>query len=69
MVGADWHMMPSLVTSGELDFGSLGDADVLHGRVTVGYLLDRVELFTGYDHFDIGGVKIGSLMTGFRFRF
>ena len=68
-LGADLFLTDSVVMSGEVDFGSVGDADLLHARATVGYVIDHVELFAGYDHYDIGGVEINSLMSGIRFRF
>lgn len=56
--------------SGELDFGTMGDADVLHGRITAAVRLqEHAEWFAGYDYLDIGGVEIHGVLAGLRFRF
>jgi hypothetical protein len=68
-VGADLLAGP-LVITGEGDFGTLGDADLIHARVTAGWRQNQsLEWFAGYDHLDIGGVPIRGLVGGLRFRF
>lgn len=68
-VGSDLFAGP-LVFSGEVDLGTLGDADLLHGRVTVAARPgDHLEVFAGYDYLDIGGVEIRGVVGGVRFRF
>lgn len=60
----------SLVLSAEADLGTLGDADLFHGRATVAFRPQpHVEWFAGYDHLDIGGVAIRGAVAGLRFRF
>lgn len=52
------------VLSGELDLGTIGDAEMFHGALKAGLMLDRFELFGGYDYRDIGGVKLKGPMAG-----
>lgn len=68
--GVDATVWEKLKLTGELDYGTLGDADFLHARATVGYAVtENVEWFAGYDHIDISGVDIDGIITGMRFRF
>ena len=62
-LGQNW----SFVTHG--DFGSLGDADFMHGRVTLNRQLGDAEWKVGAEQYDIGGAKIGSVFTGFGVKF
>ena len=68
-LGADLKLTEHFMLSGETDFGTLGNADNFHGRVTVGFTRGPVEWFAGYDHRDIGGVELQGLLAGLRFRF
>jgi len=52
------------VVSGEFDLGTIGDAEMFHAAGKVGLMLDRVELFGGYDYRDIGGVALQGPMAG-----
>ena len=67
--GFDWLMFDILNTSGEIDYGTLGQADYFHGQISAGIQLGFVELFVGYNSYDIGGAKIDGTMTGLRFKF
>ena len=59
-----------LQTSGALDFGTLGDADLFHGSATIGIMqTGHLEWFAGYNHLDVGGVRIRGVVGGMRFRF
>lgn len=60
---APWHL------SGELDVGALGDAEALHAAVRAGVCLDRWELFGGYEHREIGGVRLGGPVFGLQVAF
>ena len=61
---ADWFPADPVVVSGELDLGTIGDAEMFHAAGRVGLMLDRVELFGGYDYRDIGGVALQGPMAG-----
>lgn len=58
-----------ILMTGEVDFGNLGDADLIHSRVTAGFQHGPVEWYAGYDHLDIGGIEIQGVIGGLRFRF
>ncbi|MEM7453712.1 MAG: hypothetical protein AAF456_05080 [Planctomycetota bacterium] len=66
----DWRLSDLTTFTGEVDFGSLADADFLHTRVSLSRAVSgNTELMVGYDYYDIGGTEISSLVTGFTFRF
>ena len=64
--GADWFPADPLVFSTEFDLGTLGDAGLFHGRATVGVVHDHVEIYTGYDYYNIDGVSLGTFIAGLR---
>lgn len=66
---ADFAPVQPLVFSTELDFGTLGDAEMLHGAATVGIVTERLELFGGYDYRRIGQVELQGPMVGLRLWF
>lgn len=63
---ADLAPREPIVLSGQLDLGTLGDAQHLHAAGTVGVMLNRCEVFGGYDYRRIGGVEIQGPMVGVR---
>jgi hypothetical protein len=67
--GFDWQLSPEWVLTGETDFGNLGDSDLFRGELSIGRQIGNAEWATGYRHSDIGGTSLGSVFTGFRFRF
>ena len=68
--GFDWRLASRWIATGEVDYGSIGDADLTHAQFSLGRALSAVTEWTvGYDYRDIGGVTIGSAFTGLRFRF
>ena len=67
--GFDWTMMDFLITTAEVDFGSIGEASLFHGQVTVGMQLGPTELFAGYNKYDLGGVELDGTIFGMRLRF
>ncbi|MEM6329424.1 MAG: hypothetical protein AAF790_04155 [Planctomycetota bacterium] len=64
---ADHALADPLVLSAEIDFGTLGDAQTLHAAAGVGVMLDRCEVFGGYDYRRIGDVELKGPMVGLRF--
>ncbi|WP_425395984.1 hypothetical protein [Aeoliella sp.] len=66
---ADFAPCDPFVFSGELDLGTLGDAEHLHMAGTAGVMLNRCELYGGYDYRRIGDVEIQGPMVGLRFWF
>jgi len=62
----DFTPADPLVFSGELDLGTLGDAQHLHAAGSVGVMLGRAEVYGGYDYRRIGDVEIEGPMVGLR---
>lgn len=68
-LGMDLTPKRPWIISGKIDWGAIGDAKMLHGRVSVGAIWDRVEVFTGYDYRRIGSVPLHGPMAGVRIWF
>lgn len=64
--GADWFPRDPLIVSTEIDWGTLGDAEIFHGRATVGAVFDHVEVYTGYDYYELDGVGLDGIIAGLR---
>ena len=56
------------VTS-DLDWGTLGNAPVFHGRMTVGMQRRELEIYTGYDFQHVGGADFSGPIAGCRLYF
>lgn len=54
------------VVTAELDIGGIGEATMIHGRVTVGAIWDRIEFFAGYDVRTIESVTLQGPLAGLR---
>ena len=67
--GADFHPVKPVVLSSSFDLGRLGGATLFRGRATIGAVFHRVELYTGYDVYSVGGAALHSWITGLRFYF
>ena len=67
--GADFYPVKPWILSTSFDLGRLGDVGLFHGRATVGVIVNRFEVYTGYDYYDIGRVGISSLVGGVRLWF
>jgi len=67
--GGDWMPVRPWVISADIDWGRISHATLLHGRLTTGIQVNRVEVYTGYDHFNVGNVRINSLIGGVRISF
>lgn len=63
---ADYAPCDPFILSGELDLGTLGDAEHLHAAGTVGMMIHRCEFYGGYDYRRIGDVEIQGPMLGLR---
>ena len=62
----DFAPFQPVVLSGEVDLGRLGDAEHLHLAGTAGVMLDRFEVYGGYDYRRIGDVELQGPMIGLR---
>jgi hypothetical protein len=67
--GGDVMPLRPFILSGEIDWGRLGEAGLFHGRGTVGVEYRHVEVYTGYDYFDVGGTQIHGWVAGTRLWF
>ncbi|MGE0760045.1 MAG: hypothetical protein AB7F89_18325 [Pirellulaceae bacterium] len=65
----DWFPSQPWVISAELDWGEVGHAHLLHLRSTIGCQIRGVEVYTGYDHFDLGPSVLNGLVAGLEFWF
>lgn len=63
-IKADFFPVQPLVLSAEVDLGTIGDAEMFHTAGKVGLMMDRFELFGGYDYRTIGGVPLQGAMIG-----
>ena len=63
MLGDPW------VLSTELDLGTLGEASVTHFRTTIGAVWHGVEVYTGYDYYEVGDADTSSMISGVRIWF
>lgn len=61
---ADLFPVKPLVISGEIDLGTIGDAETLHLLGKVGLVFERFEVFGGYDYRTIGSVPLQGAMLG-----
>ena len=65
-IKADYMPSRPWVFSGELDLGTLGDAEMLHASGTVGLMINRCEIYGGYDYRRIGDAELSGPMLGLR---
>ncbi|TWT66328.1 hypothetical protein Pla123a_47220 [Posidoniimonas polymericola] len=68
-IKADFAPWRPVVVSTELDMGTVGHAETLHGAATVGVMTDRLELFGGYDYRRVGEAELQGPMLGLRIWF
>ena len=61
---ADFFPCRRLVLSGEMDLGTIGDAEMFHLAGKAGLMFDRFEVFAGYDYRTIGSVPLEGTMFG-----
>lgn len=59
---------PFVITT-EIDLGTIGDTETIHGAARVGLILDRFELFGGYDYRRIGAFELKGPMAGLQIWF
>ncbi|MCI0685264.1 MAG: hypothetical protein L0Y71_24465 [Gemmataceae bacterium] len=68
-LGGDFFPVRPLILSIDSDFGTLGDAGVAHGRMTLGVIHRGWEIFGGYDALAIGGTTLHGPLIGVRLWF
>ena len=67
--GVDWFPRKPWVVSAELDWGTLGRAELFHFRTTVGAVIHGMEAYTGYEYYDVDRTQINALIGGVRLWF
>ena len=67
--GSDWFPSRPWVLSADIDWGTLGHANLFHARSTVGLQFHGMEIFTGYDYYEVGNTEIRGMIGGLRFWF
>jgi hypothetical protein len=68
-IGGDYFLHENVVWTGAVDVGKIGGASYFHGATTVGLKFECLEIYTGYDYYDIGDTQIDGIMAGLRFWF
>lgn len=62
--GADFFPAKPWVVSSSIDWGNLGRAEQFRFRLTGGVMLNRVELYTGYEYLDIDRTQLNAYVVG-----
>jgi hypothetical protein len=63
---ADWFPAEPFVVSSSLDLGTLGGATLFRSRTTIGAMIDRFELYGGFDYLNVEGVDVPTGIAGLR---
>ena len=66
---ADIYPCKPWVLSSEVDWGTLGKAELFSFRATAGVEIHHVETYAGYEYIDIGREHWNGLIAGLRFWF
>ena len=61
---ADVFVKQPWLLSSEIDWGQVGSEDLLHFRITLGLVLGTMEVFGGYDYYDVGSMELDGLVGG-----
>jgi hypothetical protein len=64
--GGDWFPLKPLVVSSSIDLGTLGAATLFRSRTTIGAMIDRFEIYSGFDYLNVEGVDIPTGIAGLR---
>ena len=67
--GGDFLLVEPIVLSSTIDYSHVGSANLFESRTTLGVMVNRVEIFTGYDFLRIGTTNIHGLIGGVRLWF
>ncbi len=65
----DFFPVRPWVVSLELDLGTLAGETLIHGRVTTGLHWKHVEVFTGFDYYQVDHTNLNGLLGGLRIWF
>ncbi len=67
--GGDWFFAKPWVASANIDWGKIEHADLFRFRATIGVTFRRLDAFTGYEYFSLGGTSANLFLAGLRVRF
>ncbi len=67
--GFDFFPRRPWIFSTEIDWGTLGNAELFHFRTTAGAVFRRLESYVGYEYWDIDRSQTNALITGLRLWF
>jgi hypothetical protein len=62
--GADFFPAKPWVVSSSIDWGTLGRAEQFRFRTTAGLMINRVEVFAGYEYLDIDRTQLNTYVGG-----
>lgn len=67
--GIDWFPRKPWTVSTVFDLGTIGESTLFHNRSTVGVMLGAIELFAGYDYFQLGTANYYGPVAGAGYHF
>ena len=67
--GVDWFPRRPWTVSSVIDCGTLGGSTLFHNRSTAGVMVGPMELFAGYDYFQLGTANFHGPVAGLGYRF
>ena len=62
--GTDFYIRRPFLVSGEIDWGQISQDQLFHWRVTVGFVYGSLEIFGGYDSYELGEFEIDGPVAG-----
>jgi len=67
--GFDAYPIKPIVFSTSVDLGRLGREGLQHVRTTIGIQLKRLQIYAGYDLYQVGSVEIDGFISGLQLSF
>lgn len=67
--GVDWFPRRPWTVSTVFDLGTIGESTLFHNRTSVGLMMGAVEVFTGYDYFQLGTANFYGPVAGMGYHF
>ncbi|WP_166824939.1 hypothetical protein [Thalassoroseus pseudoceratinae] len=62
--GTDFYIRRPFLVSGEIDWGEISGDQLFHWRVTTGFVYGSLEIFAGYDSYELGEFDINGPVAG-----
>ena len=67
--GADFYPRKPWIFSATIDWGNLGSAELFRFRTSAGLIIQRFEVYTGYEYLDVDNSQFNGLVGGVRIWF